>query len=63
MARWDNIEILRAVDKHQERVGGGTVWGLSGCQLMDEVAGKQVLDDSSFADSCRSLRSWLPRHI
>jgi hypothetical protein len=25
MARWDNIEILQAVDKHQERVGGGAV--------------------------------------
>lgn len=45
MACWDNIEILQAVDKRQERVGGGAVWGLNGCQLMDEVAGKQLLDD------------------
>jgi uncharacterized protein (TIGR02391 family) len=45
MARWDNTEILRAVDKHQESVGGGAVRGLNGCRLMDEVAAKQVMDD------------------
>jgi hypothetical protein len=45
MARWENIKILQAVDKHQERVGGGAVWGLNGCQLMDEVAGTQISDD------------------
>jgi uncharacterized protein (TIGR02391 family) len=45
MARWDNITILQAVDKHQERVGGGAVWGLNGCLLMDEVAGAQISED------------------
>ena len=24
--RWDNITILQAVDRHQERFGGGEVW-------------------------------------
>lgn len=43
--RWDNIRILQAVDRHQERVGGGAVWGLNGCQLMNEIASAQVLDD------------------
>lgn len=45
MARWDNIKILQAVDKHQERGGGGAIWGLNGCQLMDEVAGTQISED------------------
>jgi hypothetical protein len=26
MARWDNIEILQAVDGQQERAGGAAVW-------------------------------------
>lgn len=45
MARWDSFEILQTIDRHQERVGGGAVWGLNGCQLMDEVASAQVMDD------------------
>lgn len=45
MFRWDNIEILRAVDRHQDRSGGGVVRGVDGCQLMDEVAGAQIADD------------------
>jgi uncharacterized protein (TIGR02391 family) len=45
MARWDNITILQAVDRHQERFGGGVVSGLNGCQLMDEIAGRQIMDD------------------
>jgi uncharacterized protein (TIGR02391 family) len=46
MARWDNIVILQVVDGHQERSGGGEVWGVDGRQLMDEVAGSQVTDDA-----------------
>ena len=45
--RWDNITILQAVDRHQERFGGGEVWGVDGRQLMDEVAGRQVTEDAS----------------
>ena len=44
--RWDNITILQAVDRHQERFGGGQVWGVDGRQLTDEVAGSQVTDDA-----------------
>ena len=43
--RWDNITILQAVDRHQERFGGGEVWGVDGRQLMEEVAGRQVTED------------------
>ena len=42
---WDNIAILQAVARHQERFGGGQVWGVDGRQLMDEVAGRQVIED------------------
>lgn len=45
LIRWDNIQILQAVDRHQERFGGGAVWGVNGCALMDELAGQQVTDD------------------
>jgi hypothetical protein len=55
MARWDNIKILQAVDKHQERAGGGAVWGLNGCQLMDELAGTQILDDKLVRGFLREL--------
>lgn len=44
--RWDNITILQAVDEHQERFGGGEVWGVDGRQLMDEVAGRKVTEDA-----------------
>lgn len=43
--RWDNIQILQAVDRHQERVGGGGVWDVDGRQLMEDVAGTQVTED------------------
>ncbi len=45
MARWDNITILQAVDRHQERFGGGPATSVNGCALMDEIAGQQVTDD------------------
>lgn len=43
--RWDNIQILRMVEQHQERFGGGEIWGVDGRQLMDDVAGTQVTED------------------
>jgi uncharacterized protein (TIGR02391 family) len=43
--RWDNITILQAIDRHQDRFGGGEVWGVDGRQLMEEVAGRQVTED------------------
>src|ERR1700730_10172992 len=44
-ARWDNIEILQAVARHQERFGGGEVWGVAGRQRMEEIASTQVTDE------------------
>jgi hypothetical protein len=42
--RWDNIEILRAVDHFQEQAGGASAWQ-NGSQLMEEVAGERVIED------------------
>jgi uncharacterized protein (TIGR02391 family) len=53
--RWDNITILQAVDRLQERSGGGEVWGVDGRQLMDDVAGAQVTDDMLVRGFIREL--------
>jgi uncharacterized protein (TIGR02391 family) len=42
--RWDNIEILHAIDRIQERYGGGPVTGMNGMYLMDEINGGQVTE-------------------
>ena len=44
MARWDNIDILRVIDRRQEEAGGAPPW-ISGAQLMEDVAGGQVHDE------------------
>ncbi|RSM35870.1 TIGR02391 family protein [Amycolatopsis balhimycina DSM 5908] len=43
--RWDNIEILQAIDRHQERACGAAVYAVSGLQLMEELAGALVADE------------------
>ena len=53
--RWDNIQILKMVDQHQERFGGGEVWGVDGRQLMDDVAGTQIHDDKLVRGFLREL--------
>lgn len=55
--RWDDITILQAVDRHQDRFGGGEVWGVDGRQLMDEVAGSQVTDDGLVRGFLRELEN------
>lgn len=46
VTRWDDIEILRLIDKHQEQYGGGPLWGMHGRDLMDELGGPpRVTDD------------------
>src|SRR5271165_3210393 len=45
-ARWDNVEILRAVDRiQQERYGGGRITTMNGMYRMDEINGSRVLED------------------
>jgi uncharacterized protein (TIGR02391 family) len=55
VTRWDNIQILQAVDRHQERFGGGEVWGVDGRQLMEELAGGIVTDDKLHRGFIREL--------
>jgi hypothetical protein len=44
--RWDNIEILQAIDQLQERYGGGPVTAMNGMYLMNEINGSQVTEPS-----------------
>jgi hypothetical protein len=48
-ARWDNIEILRAIDRIQQRYGGGRVATGNGMYLMDEINGSRVLENHNLA--------------
>ncbi len=40
--RWDDIEILQAIDRHQEQSAGAALWHVNGLQLMEELAGGPV---------------------
>jgi hypothetical protein len=42
--RWDNIEILQAIDRIQERYGSGPVTAMNGMYLMDEINGTRVTE-------------------
>src|SRR6266852_2719224 len=43
--RWDNIEIMQAIDRYQqETYRGGPLTGVNGLQLMERVAGSMVVD-------------------
>ena len=55
MACWDNITILQAVDRQQERFGGGEVWGVDGLRLIEDVAGASVTDDKLWRGFIREL--------
>jgi uncharacterized protein (TIGR02391 family) len=44
--RWDNIEILRAIDRQQqETTHGAPLRSVNGLQLMESIAGGQVIED------------------
>ena len=47
-ARWDNLDILRAIDRHQENFGGAAA-GISGQDLMREIAGAYVVPQERWA--------------
>ena len=42
--RWDDIEILQAIDRIQERYDGGPVTAMNGMYLMDEINGTRVTE-------------------
>jgi uncharacterized protein (TIGR02391 family) len=43
--RWDNIEILRAIDHHQEHAGGAPNYAINGLKLMEGISGKDETDE------------------
>jgi uncharacterized protein (TIGR02391 family) len=52
--RWDDIEILRAVDRHQGEYGR-ELWSVNGMQLMNDIAGESVADDQRHRGFVREL--------
>jgi uncharacterized protein (TIGR02391 family) len=55
VTRWDNIQILQAIDRHQDKFGGGELWAVDGRQLMEELAGGIVTDDQLHRGFIREL--------
>jgi uncharacterized protein (TIGR02391 family) len=53
--RWDNIEILQAVDRLQETAGGAPAWR-SGLELMEDVAGERVAEHQRWAGFLQELQ-------
>jgi uncharacterized protein (TIGR02391 family) len=57
--RWDDIEILRQIDRHQQQHGGGELWHVNGMQLMEEIAGRLVAEQHrhfGFVQELHNLR-------
>ncbi len=56
--RWDNIEILRAIDRIQgDTYHGGPIQGMSGLQLMEEVNGTTAADQQVTDGFVQELRT------
>ncbi|HEX3783668.1 MAG TPA: TIGR02391 family protein [Pseudonocardiaceae bacterium] len=56
MRGWDNIEILRAVDQHQELTHGAPAWSVDGLQLMNGIAGSPVTEDGRWRGFVQELQ-------
>ncbi|MFF5085041.1 TIGR02391 family protein [Actinoplanes sp. NPDC000266] len=54
---WDDIEILRRIDRHQSQHGGGELWSVNGKDLMEEVAGALVPEDHRHRGFVRELHN------
>jgi len=57
--RWDDIEILRRIDRRQEQHGGGELWHVNGQHLMEEIAGGPVAEQQrhfGFVQELHNLR-------
>jgi hypothetical protein len=52
--RWDNIEILQAIDRLQANAAGAAAW-LNGQQLMSEITGTYTVDQSRWAGFVQEL--------
>lgn len=54
-ARWDNIEILRAIDRMQQERHGGAPVNLNGIYLMDEINGSSVHENQRWRGFVQEL--------
>lgn len=52
--RWDDIEILQAIDQHQQQHGGTELW-MTGLNLMEDMAGGLVPEDERHRGFVREL--------
>jgi uncharacterized protein (TIGR02391 family) len=53
--RWDDIEILKVIDRHQEQHGGGELLSPNGMDLMHQIAGGLVGEDHRHRGFVREL--------
>lgn len=53
--RWDNIEILRAIDQEQQRQDGAPVWWWSGQDIMKHLTGLFTVDPSLYPGFVQEL--------
>lgn len=53
--RWDNIEILRAIDLEQQRQDGAAIWWWHGQDLMRHLAGTYTVDPSLYPGFIQEL--------
>ena len=53
--QWDNIELLRAVDRLQKDAGGSELWSCTGWQLMEHLRGDRVSDHQEASGFLREL--------
>lgn len=53
--RWDNVEILQAIDRIQgETYRGGPIRSMSGLQLLEQVSGQMVAEQQLIRGSSKS---------
>lgn len=57
--RFDDIEIVQAIDRHEDASNGAPLWSLNGLRLVEELAGGLVADQtvhSGFVKELHTLR-------
>jgi hypothetical protein len=55
--RFDDIDLLRAIDRHEDAASGAELWSLSGLRLMEELAGGIVTDTNLHRGFVREIHN------
>jgi hypothetical protein len=55
--RFDDIDLLRTIDRHEEAAGGAELWSLNGLNLMEELAGGIVTDTNLHSGFVREIHN------